>query len=192
MTQADPNSVHSSLREQIIEHLFVGDVLRYLWCCGAHEIEVLHSAIDGHGYDLVMSLGQVTRHVQLKSLSTNGRNTRFNVRNTLVAKESACLIVIVVDPASLTLGPYLWFGGNPRQPLPDISKYPVATHTKGNSEGVKTERPYYRVVPKKNLRLLSSIADVVEALFGTLPRTRLIAENTAPLASNRATLTAVD
>lgn len=29
--QADPHTIHSMLREQIVEHVFVGDALRRLW-----------------------------------------------------------------------------------------------------------------------------------------------------------------
>ena len=47
--------VHSTLRERIVEHVFVGDALRALWRLGGHDVEVLRSEFDAHGYDLVMA-----------------------------------------------------------------------------------------------------------------------------------------
>ena len=37
----DAHSVHSSAREKVLEHIFIGALLRTLWCAGAHNIEVL-------------------------------------------------------------------------------------------------------------------------------------------------------
>jgi hypothetical protein len=39
----DRNSTHSTLRERIVEHVFVGDVLRTLWRRGITDVEVLRS-----------------------------------------------------------------------------------------------------------------------------------------------------
>jgi hypothetical protein len=58
---------NSTLREHIVEHLFVGDVLRALWCRGVTDIEVLRSEFDSHGYDLVMGSGGIVRHIQFKT-----------------------------------------------------------------------------------------------------------------------------
>src|SRR5712692_8232980 len=52
------------------------------------------------------------------------------------------------EPRTLELGPFLWFGAAPGEPLPDLSGYPIAKHTKGNAQGVKLPRPNLRVVPR--------------------------------------------
>ena len=49
------HNVHSTLREQIVEHVFMGDALRRLWQLGMTDVEVLRSEFDAGGYDLVMS-----------------------------------------------------------------------------------------------------------------------------------------
>jgi hypothetical protein len=58
---------HSTLRERIAEHVFVGEALGTLWRLGIHDVEVLRSEFDAHGYDLVMARGQVVRHIQFKT-----------------------------------------------------------------------------------------------------------------------------
>ena len=41
------HTVNSSTREKVLEHLFVGDLLRCLWRRGARDIEVLRAEVDG-------------------------------------------------------------------------------------------------------------------------------------------------
>ena len=65
--EPSPHYQHSMLRERIIEHVFVGDALRELWRAGVMDVEVLRSEFDAYGYDLVMSRGAITRHIQLKA-----------------------------------------------------------------------------------------------------------------------------
>ena len=45
------HSEHSSYREKLLEHLVVGEVLRYLWCQGVTTAESLRPEVDGGGYD---------------------------------------------------------------------------------------------------------------------------------------------
>ncbi len=41
--------LHSSLREKVIEHLFVGEVLKALWRSGNRDFEVLRAEVDRGG-----------------------------------------------------------------------------------------------------------------------------------------------
>ena len=50
----DSQFLHSSLREKVLEHLFVGDLLRCLWRLGRRDIELLRAEVDYAGYDLVL------------------------------------------------------------------------------------------------------------------------------------------
>ena len=43
--------LESALREKVIEHLFVGDLLRCLWRQGTRDIEILRADVDRAGYD---------------------------------------------------------------------------------------------------------------------------------------------
>ena len=128
-TEVD-HSEHSMLRELIIEHLFIGEGLRNLWRRGVTDVEVLRSEIDAFGYDLVMSRGEIVRHIQLKTMKLGGKADDVKVGLTLMRKPSGCVVWIVVDPATLNMELFLWFGGGPGERLPDISDLKVARHTK--------------------------------------------------------------
>ena len=165
MNQPSEHFRYSSAREKLIEHLFVGELLKTLWLRGDYEAEVLSTEVDAGGYDVVVELGGVLRHIQLKSSFRGSRTSRQNVHMSLAEKPSGCVIWIQFGARSLELGPFLWFGDKAGQPLPDIARFPVAKHTKANAQGVKTERPRLRVVPRHHFERLESIDDVVERLF---------------------------
>jgi len=57
----------SSFREKVLEHLFVADLLRYLWQRGITDAEILTAEVDNAGYDLVVDCNQKIRHIQLKA-----------------------------------------------------------------------------------------------------------------------------
>lgn len=46
---ADPHFLYSTSRERIVEHVFVGEMLRRLWQCGITDVEVLRSEFDAGG-----------------------------------------------------------------------------------------------------------------------------------------------
>ena len=48
---AESDSPHSSRREKLAEHIFLGEVLRNLWCAGVHKVDVLRAETDAVGYD---------------------------------------------------------------------------------------------------------------------------------------------
>ena len=160
--------VHSTLRERIVEHVFVGDALRRLWQRRVTEVEVLRSEFDAGGYDLVMSYRKIVRHIQFKSSITGGKAAGITASLKLMDKPSGCIIWILVTK-ELKLDSYLWLGGSPGQPLPeDIRELKVAKHTKGNAEGIKTEKPQHRIVPRGRFERLGSLDEVLERLFGPL------------------------
>jgi hypothetical protein len=116
----DQNFTHSTLRERIVEHVFVGDVLRTLWRHGVTDVEILRPEFDAHGYDLVMSRGAIVRHIQLKTQAAG----KVSVGSALAEKPSGCVVWIGLNKETLELGPFMWFGGSPGKPLPDISAHP--------------------------------------------------------------------
>lgn len=165
---SDSDFYHSSRREKLIEHLFIGQILRSLWLLGIHEVDVLRAETDASGYDLVLEAGSVSRHIQLKCSSTTAATSRQKINTSLALKYSGCVLWIQFDPKTFELGPFMWFGDTPDNPLPDISKFPVAKHTKANKEGIKAERPGIRVISKSKFTLLNTMDDVIKALFGPL------------------------
>lgn len=61
------DSTHSTLREHIVEHVFVGELLRKLWRRDVTDVEVLRPEFDAHGYALVLTCGSVARHMLLNT-----------------------------------------------------------------------------------------------------------------------------
>src|SRR5881396_3207471 len=95
----------SSLREKLLEHLFVGELLRTLWRRGARQVELLRAEVDACGYDVVLECNGVLRHVQLKSSYRGAKTNRVNINVGLQRKASGCVIWIMFDPRTMDIGP---------------------------------------------------------------------------------------
>lgn len=157
-------SQHSVLRERIVEHAFVTELLKSLWKRHEFDIEILRSEFDRGGYDLVFTKSNIIRHVQLKVMKKDGRRSHFDVSLELAKKPSGCVLIILVNDVDAES--YLWFGAEPNSPLPDLQKFKTAKHTKGNSEGKKAERPNLRRVNRNKFEELKTFDAVLERLFG--------------------------
>jgi hypothetical protein len=166
---AESHYLRSSYRESIVEHLFIGSLLRHFWRKEIFDVEVLKPQVDDAGYDLVLESNGVIRHVQLKA-KVEGSTTSVPVNIRLAdEKRSGCVVAVVHDP---TFDPgsfrYGWFGSPPGLPLPEAWKsLAVARHTKGNASGVKTERPNIRKLPySKFLERGLTLDELADRLFG--------------------------
>jgi hypothetical protein len=162
----------SSYREMLLEHLFAGEIMRHGWLSGIKRLEVLKPQVDDGGYDLVLEGGAIVRHVQLKATFRGSKVGRFTINAGLANKPSGCVVIVLFDPTTLDLGPFLWFGGAPGRPLPSLMGFAVGKHAKGNAQGVKLQRPNMRVVPRSRFEPLRDIAHVAERLFGRNERVK--------------------
>jgi hypothetical protein len=171
MTEASaaplPHAAFSSAREKVLEHLFVADLLAYLWQAGVHDVEVLRPEVDSGGYDLVLGARGILRHVQLKSSHREAKTNRVDISLNLARRPAGCVIWMRFDPVTLELGPFLWFGDKPSKPLPDLGER-VGKHSKGDSAGRKKERPNMRSVRRTRFDVLTSVGAVADRLFGSL------------------------
>jgi hypothetical protein len=158
----------SSVRQKIIEHVLMGEMLRVLWRAGRQEVEVLRAEVDYGGYDFILESGGIVRHIQLKSSYCGARTAEVAIQTALVRKPSGCVLWVQFDPRTMALGPFLWYGGAPGQPLPTLGDR-VARHSKGNSRGTKLARPSLRMVSKGKFTPVESIEKVVDLLFGASP-----------------------
>lgn len=163
--EADLHTHFSSYREMVLEHLFSGEVMRYLWLSRNQRVEVLKPQVDDNGYDIVFEVQGIVRHVQLKASHADSATARQSINIALAEKPSGCVVWIRFQKDTLELGPFLWFGGTPGEPLPSLLGYRNAIHVKANAQGIKTSRPRIRSVPKAAFKLLPTIADVVDHLF---------------------------
>jgi len=158
----------SSFREKLLEHLFVGELLKELWIRDNAGAEVLRPEVDFGGYDLVIELDGIIRHLQLKASHAEAKAAKVNISKQLQQKPSGCVIWLRFDPTTLKLGPFLWFGSEPGTPMGDISKYPLAKNTRADSTGKKGFRKNLHCVPKSAFTRLNSIGEVIERLFGII------------------------
>lgn len=160
------NSSSSSYREKVLEHLFVGEIMRYAWFSDIKRIEILKPEVDDSGYDLVVEANNILRHIQLKATFQGSKVARFNIHLGLANKPGGCVIVLLPDPQTLKIEKFLWFGGLPGQKLPDISGNAIGKHAKGNSHGTKTQRPMIRVIPRGTFTRVDGVGAIIEKLFG--------------------------
>ncbi len=172
MVVMDADTLYSSYRERLIEHLFVGEVLKELWLSGVSQVEVLRAEVDGAGYDLVLERGSIVRHVQLKAARKGGKRANVGINIALAEKPSGCVVWVYFNPETMKLGPFFWFGGPPGEPLPPLGDK-VGRHAKADSTGRKAERLNIRLVPKSRFARVDTIADLVFRLFGKSPRSRI-------------------
>lgn len=163
------HSIHSSYREMMLEHLFVGEVMRYCWQNGLPHVEMLKSQVDNSGYDIVLERNSVVRHIQLKASHVGSATARVNINSHLANKPSGCVIWMFFDQGTLEFDHFLWFGEGRGEALASLKDFGVGKHTKANAQGVKGERPNIRVLKKADFIQLHSIADIVHRLFGSYP-----------------------
>jgi hypothetical protein len=157
----DPShALQSSLRASIVEHLFVGELMRLLWCRGIRQIELLRAEVDCAGYDLVLGCKGIERHIQLKSRHSKARARKVDVHTAMRQKPSGCVLWISFDERTMQLGPFYWFGGRPGRQIPDLGTE-KARHTRGR----RNERRAIRVVKKSRFEKLASIKEVADKLF---------------------------
>ena len=164
----EAHSRHSVLRERIVEHLFIGEVLRILWTRDIFDAEILRSEFDAGGYDLVMCRGLIVRHVQLKVSLTDSSTSKITASLRLLDRPSGCILWLLVTK-SLELDSFLWFGSEPGERLLDITDMETARHVKGDAQGTKLERNNHRRIPRSEFVKLGTIGEVLDRLFGTLP-----------------------
>ncbi|MBB1636093.1 hypothetical protein [Cupriavidus sp. UME77] len=159
------HAAYSVLRERIVEHVFIGDAMRRLWQLGIMDVEVLRGEFDTSGYDLVMSCGNVIRHIQFKASLVDGSRANINVNLKLGQTPSGCVIWLGVTD-DLEIVDYRWFGGKPSHPLPEIADHAAVRQTRANAQGVKAERPNQRILTKGEFEALGGLDEVLNRLFG--------------------------
>ncbi|MGC2415417.1 MAG: hypothetical protein WA459_22310 [Stellaceae bacterium] len=112
----------------------MGELLQSLWRNGVYDTEVLRAEADAGGYDLVLESSGVLRHVQLKSGRRDAKRRQVTINSALMRKPAGCVVWIEFDPKTMTIGPFLWFGSEPHQPLPALGDR-VAKHTEPTAQG---------------------------------------------------------
>jgi hypothetical protein len=162
------NSIHSSLRASIVEHLFVGEFLRELWCQNEFKVEILKPQVDDAGYDLAIACNSTLWHIQLKTSNEDGKRSSVNVGLDLVKKPHWCVIWMSIDK-DLRFKNFRWLDSQQCGLSFEGANFKPLKHTKGDAKGHKAERPRHVEVPRSRFKKLSSISDVIGCLFAEAP-----------------------
>jgi hypothetical protein len=167
-TSAD-TYLKSTFYEQLVEHVFISEVLQEVWYSFGQTAEVLRSEVDASGYDVVFECNGILRHVKLKTSKADAKASGQKVNEALERKPGGCIVWIFrhEDHKNHRMAlSYRFFGGKAGKPLPSLEDFKKAKHTKGNSQGVKLERPAIRVVPKIEFEKPKDTTELVQYLFG--------------------------
>ena len=169
MPTAEDTFLKSTFYEQLVEHVFISEVLQEVWYSFGKTAEVLRSEVDASGYDVVFECNGFLRHVQLKTSKPDAKTSGQKVNIALAEKPSGCVVWIIrhEDQSSRRMRlSYRFFGESAGQPLRLLESFKWAKHTKANTKGVKNYREAIRVVPKSCFKTIETTAKLVEVLFG--------------------------
>lgn len=164
-----PNSTFLAERSLYIEntlrHAFVYDLCRHLLLLDPPRmVTVLNAEVDDSGVDLILTVGGVTRPVQMKTLSRPKNGNPYNIAEALFSLPGACVIWTVYDPSTMKVTGYHYLGQGCHEPMGEASCFPQGRRMKG---GVWYERVRYRQVKLKDATHLGlNIERLAEILFG--------------------------
>lgn len=160
---------NSNFIEQMVEHEFISRVIQHVWFTHRERIEVLRSEIDDYGYDIVLEFRGILRHIQLKTSIKGGRTQRQKLNLALTRKMGGCVVWIEreEDPVNRRFDfEYRFFGGRAGEKFPATDALKIAKTTKATAQGVKTERPNIREVPKSRFVEVADLGGLMLLLFG--------------------------
>lgn len=150
----------SRTMENLIEHVFLSDVLQECWFRERRPVEVLRAEVDAAGYDLILEVGGTIRHVQLKASRRGGATRKQTINRKLGDRLGGCIVWIeyAVDPtacrAELT---YLW---REASNLPTtVARNPRTGAPRVNSCEIK----------RSEFERLAGVAELVHRLFPPSP-----------------------
>lgn len=144
-------SQNSHAFENMIEHLFLGQLLAEMWCAQGKVVEISKADTDAWGYDLVLSSDAVTWHVQMKT------SVPVNINMRLFDKQRACVVAAIPTIASegIELSYRFWEAKSPNG-LPTAKR---SVYRRGKTS--RDERPEHRRVaaglfdPKMDIHALA-------------------------------------
>ena len=155
------NSEHSERSlyiEKMIEHLFIGELLKVswvLWLKGRSSLlEVAKPEVDDSGYDVILEANEFVRHVQLKSSILGGKTSQQTVHKRLAEKPSGCVVWVRFDEETLELKEFLFYGSKPGRRLSLHNLPPVA------------KRPNTHRIRKGLFDSYESAEEIYQVLFG--------------------------
>ena len=148
-------SKNSHAFENMVEHLFLGELLRHMWFDRQEIVEVAKAQVDSWGYDVVLAVGHATRYVQLKT------SLPANVQEKLAHRPGGCIVAVLPDRLGHNLTYRFWEGD-----AAAIRKLQPAKSTVYKRGGTKREeRPGHRLVPNSQFSEKMDVRQLCSRLF---------------------------
>jgi hypothetical protein len=140
--------------ENLIEHLFLADLLRHMWFDRKEIVEVAKAQVDSWGYDVVLTASGRTRFVQLKT------SVPVDVHTRLASRAGGCVVVVRQERNGQQLRYRLW------EPESDNADFPHSKRKVYRRNSVDRDaRVDHRQAPASRFGGPVGITALCEALF---------------------------
>jgi len=151
--------------ENLFRHAFLYEISRELLLQDPpRKLTVLNSEVDDSGVDIVLMLGTVTRHVQMKTLNKRMAPNGYNIADSVFQIPGGCVIWLRYDQESMTPVNYHFFGKQGNGILGNQDDFEVGRRKKGSTW---VDRPGYRWVKTSHATHKDrSISELCAILFG--------------------------
>ena len=152
--------------EAALKHAFLWRVYSELWRRDpSTRLLVFDSEIDDSGFDVVLTVGSYTRHLQLKCSIVGSKTQSVTLRQSLCDLQGGSVIWMEYDRSTLKVQKYHLFAySNPLEPL-SFTKFPLAKTVRTNSTGFKKTRQAVHIVPKRAFRQDLPFDLILKVLF---------------------------
>jgi len=141
---------NSTYFENLMEHRFLHDIgVELVLRDPPVMINILKAEVDRFGFDLVLSVDSVTRHLQMKTRSGNQTQNPYEISEALWEIPGATVIWMCYDQQTLEPNGYWCLGS----PIPDKEQF-----KEGKRPGFRHVR--MRDCPSQNLTI-SELADLL-------------------------------
>ena len=85
-------SLESHYVEKLMEHVFLGELLKECWFHRQKVVEVTRAEVDASGYDLILEADGIIRHIQLKATRKGGSTHFQDINRKLESRVKGCII----------------------------------------------------------------------------------------------------
>ncbi len=146
---------NSRFFENLMEHRFLFDLARDLVLRDPPRLmNILKAEVDMFGFDLVLSVANIVRNVQVKARSGKPANTPYDIAETIWNTSGGCVVWILYSAIELEPASYFMLS----DPLPLLDRFRVSE--RGGFPKVKMQQANHRRF---------SISGLADRLFGVSP-----------------------
>ncbi len=120
-----PDFIYKNSRffENLQEHRFLYDLAAHLVLRESPQLlNILKAEVDMFGFDLVLSLGEQVRHIQMKARSGAPSGNGYEISESIWAVSGGCVVWVLYSKTTVQPTSYYLFGF----PLPEIDEFSPA------------------------------------------------------------------